>query len=127
MLEVFPFVFFIDKVAIAGTGLWALTLYLGFPQVSAWVVAQLIRWFNYAERSLYTSEAEFENTRAARESQNAFYASAFSILPFLGVGGLGYYALRWWLGQDSALILGILTSVGFGVYELGRRDRQSSD
>lgn len=127
MLEFFPFVFFIDKVAIAGTGLWALTLYLGFAQVSAWVVEQLTRWFNYAERSLYTSEVEFERTRVARESQNAFYASAFSILPFLGVGGLCHYGLRWWLGQDAALLLGILTSIGSGVYELGRRDRQSSD
>jgi hypothetical protein len=124
MIEVFPFTFVIDGVAIASTALWALALYLGLASVSAWVVEQLTRWFNFAERSLYTSDAEFERTRVARESQNAFYASAFSILPFLVVGGLCNYGLGLGLGQDESLILGILTSVGCGVYEFGRRDRQ---
>ena len=72
--EIFPFRLTLDAVAIAGASLWSLALYWGFSPVSEWVMEQLNRWFNFAERSLYTSEEEFERTRRARESQNAFYA-----------------------------------------------------
>ncbi len=113
----------IDTTGIAGASLWALALYLSFPSVGEWVMQQLNRWFNFAERLLYTSAEEFERTKTARESQNAFYASIFSILPFLVIGGLCNYLVELSLGRSWAISMGILACVGCGVYELGRRSQ----
>ncbi|MDM9381392.1 hypothetical protein QUB80_11830 [Chlorogloeopsis sp. ULAP01] len=126
LTEILPFSFDLDAVAIAGTSLWSLALYLGFSPVSEWVIEMLNRWFNFAERSLYTSQSEFEKTRQARESQNAFYASLFSILPFLGIGTLCNWLVELSLGRSWAISMGILACVGCSVYELGRRDGKSS-
>lgn len=122
-----PFKFDLNATAIAGASLWSLALYLSFPAVGEWLMQQLQRWFNFAERSLYTSEAEFERTRKGRESQNAFYASVFSIVPFLILGGLCNYGIELGLGSSWAISVGILACVGCGVYELGRRDGQSGE
>ncbi|OKH26294.1 hypothetical protein [Chroogloeocystis siderophila] len=124
--DIFLFKFDINATTIAGASLWSLALYLGFSPVSEWVIDQLNRWFNFAERSLYSSETEFEKTRVARESQNAFYASLFSIVPFLIVGSLCNYGVEIGLGKSWAISMGILACMGCGVYELGRRDGQSS-
>lgn len=113
----------IDTTGIAGASLWALALYLSFPSVGEWVMQQLNRWFNFAERLLYTSAEEFERTKTARESQNAFYASIFSILPFLVIGGLCNYLVELSLGRSWAISMGILACIGCGVYELGRRSQ----
>ncbi|PIG90799.1 hypothetical protein [Gloeocapsopsis sp. IPPAS B-1203] len=123
--DIFPFKFDLNATTIAGASLWSLALYLGFSPVSDWVINQLNRWFNFAERSLYSSE-EFEKTRVARESQNAFYASLFSIVPFLIVGSLCNYGVEISLGKSWAISMGILACMGCGVYELGRRDGESS-
>jgi len=127
LTDILPFRFELDTVAIAGASLWSLALYLGFFPCSEWVIEQLNRWFNFAERSLYTSQTEFEKTRKARESQNAFYASLFSIVPFLGVGTLCNWGIEIGLGRSWAISMGILACIGSGIYELGRRDGQSSD
>ena len=124
--EIFPFRLAIDATAIAGASLWSLALYWGFSPLSEWVTLQLNRWFNFAERSLYTSEEEFERTRKARESQNAFYASIFSIVPFLIVGSLCNWGVEFGLGKSWSISIGMITCVSCGVYELGRRDSQSS-
>lgn len=124
--EILPFQFALDTSAIAGASLWSLALYIGFPGVCEWVMLQLNRWFNFAERSLYTSEQEFEKTRPSREAQNAFYASVFSIVPFLIIGGLCSYGVDVSLGRSWAISIGLLACMGFGVYELGRRDGESS-
>ncbi|MGB3507776.1 MAG: hypothetical protein WBA93_00720 [Microcoleaceae cyanobacterium] len=124
--EIFPFRLAINTTAIAGASLWSLALYWGFSPLSEWVTLQLNRWFNFAERSLYTSEEEFERTRKARESQNAFYASIFSIVPFLIVGSLCNWGVEIALGTNWSISIGIIVSVSCGVYELGRRDSQSS-
>ncbi|WP_009632298.1 hypothetical protein [Synechocystis sp. PCC 7509] len=127
MLEdIFPFRFDINASAIAGASLWSLALYLGFSPFSDWLIWQLQRWFNFAERSLYINEKEFERTRKAREAQNAFYASIFSILPFLGLGALCNYGVELGLGGSWAISMGVIACMGCGVYELGRRDGQSS-
>ncbi len=126
LTEILPFRFDLDTVTIAGASLWSLALYLGFSPVSEWVMHQLNRWFNFAERSLYTSKAEFERTRKARESQNAFYASLFSIVPFIAIGTLCNWGVEVGLGRSWAISTGILACMGCGVYELGRRDGQSS-
>ncbi|MGJ5631629.1 hypothetical protein [Nostoc edaphicum] len=127
LTEILPFRFELDTIAIAGASLWSLALYLGFSPVNQWVIEQLNRWFNFAERSLYTSQSEFEKTRKARESQNAFYASLFSIVPFLVVGALCNWGLEISLGESWGISTGILACMGAGIYELGRRDGESSD
>lgn len=116
----------VDPTAIAGACLWALALYLGFSPISNWTIEQLSRWFNFAERSLYSSIEEFERTRSARESQNAFYASIVSIFPFLGAGALCNLGVEFGLGESWAISMGVLACIGCGVYELGRRDGQNS-
>ena len=125
--DLFPFSFSIDRTAIAGATLWALALYLAFSPLSDWVTEQLTRWFNFAERSLYLSEKEFERTRKGRESQNAFWASMFSVIPFIGAGTLLNYGVKLGLGPSWSISLGLIFAVGSGIYELGRRDSQASD
>lgn len=126
LTEIFPFRFTLDATALAGASLWALALYLSFSPLSQWLMEQLNRWFNFAERSLYTSAEEFEKTRKGREAQNAFYASLFSIVPFLVIGGLCNWGVELSLGRSWAISMGILACMGGGVYELGRRDGQSN-
>ncbi|RDH50813.1 hypothetical protein [Fischerella thermalis] len=127
LTDILPFSFDLDTVAIAGASLWSLALYLGFSPVSEWIIEQLNRWFNFAERSLYTSKSEFEKTRQARESQNAFYASVFSIIPFLVIGALCNWGVELSLGRSWAISMGMLACIGCGVYELGRRDGNPSE
>jgi hypothetical protein len=124
LLELFPFSIEIDPVGIAGGCLWALALYLGLSRLKDRIIELLDRWFNFAERSLYTSEQEFERTRRGREAQNAFYASLFSIVPFLMLGGLSSWGLAITLGRSWAISLGMMACLIAGIYELGRRDGQ---
>jgi hypothetical protein len=127
LTDILPFSFELDTVAIAGASLWSLALYLGFSPVSEWIIEQLNRWFNFAERSLYTSKSEFEKTRQARESQNAFYASVFSIIPFLVIGALCNWGVELSLGSSWSISMGILACIGCGVYELGRQDGKNDE
>jgi hypothetical protein len=127
LTEILPFNIEFDKVAIAGAALWSLALYLAFPQKSEWVIEKLNRWFNFAERFLYTSQAEFEKARQARESQNALYASIFSIIPFIATGALCHFGVEIGLGPGWSISTGILACIGCGVYELGRRDGESQE
>lgn len=92
-----------------------------------WLITQLHRWFNFAERSLYTSQQEFERTRKAREAQNAFYASLFSIIPFGLCGVLVSWGLEVGMGRSWSISVGIIACMGAAVYELGRRTGQVSD
>jgi hypothetical protein len=119
--EFLPFRIEIQPLTIAGVALWAIALYLGLSSFNQWVNYQLMRWFNFAERSLYTSAEEFERTRPARESQNAFWASIFSIFPFLVLGTLFYYGCDFGLGPSWGISSGMIAAIGTGVYELGRR------
>jgi hypothetical protein len=126
--EIFPFSFAIDRIAVSGATLWALALYLAFSPLSNWVTEQLLRWFNFAERSLYLSQEEFEKTRQGRESQNAFWASMFSVIPFVAVGTLIHYGVKLGLGGNSwSISLGVMFAVSSAVYELGRRNSQPSE
>ncbi len=124
--DILPFRFDLDTVAIAGATLWSLALYLGFSPFGEWITTQLNRWFNFAEQFMYTSKSEFEKTRQARESQNAFYASVFSIIPFLIIGTLCNWGIEVSLGESWGISTGILACMSCGVYELGRRDGENS-
>lgn len=119
MLDMLPFSF--DTTVIAGICLWSLALYLSLASVREWIIEKLDCWFNFAERSLYLSEKEFERTRQARESQNAFYASLFSIFPFFAIGGLCNYGVEIGLGRSWSISMGLIACMACGVYELGRR------
>lgn len=123
MLEMLPPIH-LDTTTLAGVSLWAFALYLSLSSLREWLMTQLMRWFNFAERSLYLSVQEFERTRAARESQNAFYASVFSIVPFFVLGSLCNYGVEASLGRSWAISVGILACMAFGVYELGRQSQQ---
>lgn len=117
-----PFAIPINPVAIASATLWSLGLYVGWGTRRNWIMEQLQRWFNFAERSLYASEAEFERTRQARESQNAFYASLMSIVPFLALGALCSWGVEWGLGGSWPLSLGLLCVFSGAIYALGKQD-----
>ena len=119
--DVFEFDWQIQPIVVAAITLWSLALYLALSKVNDWMMTQLVRWFNYAERSMYTSVEEFDRTKVARESQNSFYASIFSIIPFLGLGCLVVYLLVWLLDQTWAFSAGVVGAIGAGIYELGRR------
>lgn len=122
-LKVLPFAFELNTVAIAGACLWSLALYLSFPKPRDWITKQLTRWFNFAERSLYTAE-EYEATRQARESQNEFYASVLSIVPFLIVGAVTNWLIDLSFDSSSwAISLGIITCIISGIFALGSLDR----
>jgi hypothetical protein len=127
LTEILPFSFEVDTVVIAGSSLWSLAAYLAFSPASDRVTDLLNRWFNFAEGFLYTSTEEFEKTRQARESQNAFYASLLSILPFVLLGAFCNWGVELSLGKSWAISTGILACMGCGVYELGRRDGQSEE
>jgi ABC-type Fe3+ transport system permease subunit len=125
-IEIPPFQFQIDITTLAGISLWSLALYLAFFPLSEWVMEKLGNWMNQAERSLYSSEAEFDKTQAARESMNAFYASLLSVVPFLVFGILCNWGVAESLGRSWTISMGIIAAIGCGVYELGRRDGQSA-
>jgi hypothetical protein len=125
--DIIPFDISIAPGTIAGGAVWALALYWGFAKSRYWVMAQLQRWFNFAERSLYTSTEEFERTRMAREAQNAFYASIFSIIPFLVGGILCNYLIDISLGLSWPISTGILACIITGLYELGRQQGNNEE
>ncbi len=113
---------YLDTAMIAGSSLWSLALYSTFSSAREMVIEGLNRWFNFAEQSLYLSREEFEKTRPARESQNAFYASMFSIIPFLAIGIVCNWGIAIGLGRSWSVSMGILACIASGIYELGRRD-----
>ncbi len=121
MFEIFPFTFTIHPHQVAGTALWSVACYWAFSPVNDWLMWRLQQWFNFAERSLYTSEKEFERTRVGRESQNAFFASMLSIVPFLLIGGGIHYLVEISLGTSWPISLGMMGCVLGGIYELGRQ------
>ncbi len=118
-IDVLLFVVDVDTTTIAGACLWSLTLYIGLVSLKEWITTQLIRWFNFAERSLYTSVEEYEETRVARESQNAFYASLLSIIPFLILGTVCNWLIDSSFGGSSwAIALGLMTCAICGLLAL---------
>lgn len=124
MFDLFPFEFSLQADAVAGTALWSLAGYWALSPLKDWIVLRLQQWFNFAERSLYLSQAEFDRTKVGRESQNAFFASMFSIVPFLVGGGLLHYWVDHSLGEGWSISCGMLGSIVGGIYELGRRQAE---
>lgn len=117
-----PFQIEFNNALFAGSCLWCLALYLAFASFREFVINTLEKWFNFAEGFLYTSKTEFERTRKARESQNAFLASLTSVIPFLIVGIFCNWLVAIGLGENWCISLGLLAVVCCAVYDLGRRD-----
>ena len=122
--EIFPYIFAINPVTIAGGFLWSLALYIILPQAKNWLMEQLTRWLNFADRSLFITMEEFEDTRVAREAQNVFYASILSIIPFSALGFLSNWGLDLSLGGSWSISLGIMTCIIGGIFALGVQDSQ---
>ena len=126
LFELFPFTVSIRVTSIAGWSLWSLGLYIVMFPVADWFMGQLVRWFNFAERSLYQTQQEFDETRAVRESVNALYASFASITPFLILGAMCNYGVELHLGNSWAISAGLIACGVCLLCELGRRSGQPS-
>jgi hypothetical protein len=126
LLDWIPFDISVNTVSLASVCLWSLGLYLSLGKLKLWLIERLQCWFNFAERSLYTSQEEFERTRAAREAQNLFYASLVSILPFFALAIGCNLLVEIGLGHNWALSLGIMAVIIGAVYALGRQDALES-
>ena len=127
-IDIIPFSFELDTVSLAGSCIWSLALYIGLDSTKNWISTQLERWFNFAEGWLYTSSEEFEATRPARESQNAFYASILSIFPFLIAGALINWVTDISFGGSSwAIALGLMTCAVCSLFALANQDYNNED
>lgn len=127
-IDLIPFSFEIDTVDVAGSCIWSLALYIGLDSTKSWIANQLERWFNFAEGWMYTSVEEFEETRPARESQNAFYASILSIVPFLVAGVVTNWIIDISFGGSSwAIALGIMTCAICGLFALANQDYDNEE
>lgn len=127
-INIIPFSFELDTVSLAGSCIWSLALYVGLDSTRNWIRNQLERWFNFAEGWLYTSTEEFEATRPARESQNAFYASILGILPFLIAGAIVNWITDLSFGGSSwAIALGLMTCAICSLFALANQDYSSKD
>jgi hypothetical protein len=124
--ELFPFTVTLQTSSIAGWSLWSLALYVALFPLGDWLIERLVDWFNFAERSLYQSQKEFDATRSVRESVNHFYASLASITPFLILGAICTYGVEHHFGSAWAINGGLLACGGCAIYELGRRAGQAS-
>ncbi|MGB5632799.1 MAG: hypothetical protein WBM44_20975 [Waterburya sp.] len=127
-INIIPFAFEIDSVSLAGSCIWSLALYIGLDSSRTWISYQLERWFNFAEGCLYTSTEEFEETRPAREAQNAFYASVLGIVPFLVAGTITNWVTDLSFGGSSwAIALGLMTCAICGLFALANQDYDDSE
>lgn len=106
-----------DPVWISGIFLWALALYLMFSPLALRLVGalekQAVSWLSSSSKQNSAELAEL-------------YASVMSIVPFILAGGLCNYLLDISMGRSWTLSVGIITCIGSGVYELGRRDGQAN-
>ena len=127
-INIIPFSFELDTVSLAGSCIWSLALYVGLDSTRNWIRHQLERWFNFAEGWMYTSTEEFEATRPARESQNAFYASILGILPFLIAGVIVNWITDISFGGSSwAIALGLMTCAICSLFALANQDYDRED
>ena len=127
-ISIIPFSFDVDTVSVAGSCIWSLALYIGLDSTKTWIGKQLERWFNFAEGWLYTSVEEFEETRPAREAQNAFYASVLGIVPFLIAGAITNWVTDISFGGSSwAIALGIMTCAICSLFALANKDYKEKE
>lgn len=110
---------------IAGIGLWALALYVVFWKWSDRLVDRLNAWLIGVDRSIYSAET-LNRRPPGWEERSQLFASVLSVLPALAVALVVYLGLCATLGGSWALALGLMISIGAGVYQLGRQDARNS-
>ncbi len=118
--EFLPFTIEFNKIMIAGSCIWSLAFYLTLSSFKEWIIEQLTRWLNFADRSLYLTQEEYDKSQKAREAQNTFFAEIMSIIPFLILGSLLNYGLDISLGKSWTISLGMMSCILGGVYKLGK-------
>lgn len=124
--EWFPLQLSVSTSLLVGASLWSLALYLSLSRLVDWTTDALTRWFNFAERSLYTSQQDFETTRSVRESVNRFYASLISTIPFLALGAGAYSFTQLYLGTTETILVGMICCALGLLYEMRRDTGESS-
>jgi hypothetical protein len=121
------FFFRLEAPFIAGGFLWALSLYIFFSPSRERLIDALTGWLNFAERSLYFSQKEYDDSLEVRTNQNTFYASILSIIPFLLVGFGSQWLIEISLGGSWSLSWAIIGTFSSSIYELGRRATQDDE
>ncbi|MFM7472212.1 MAG: hypothetical protein LVS60_04675 [Nodosilinea sp. LVE1205-7] len=95
---------------IAGTALWAITLYLAYwPRVQ--------RYTDWLYHRLDQSPGRLWSG----------LASLLSVVPLVCLGALIQFVLTLTLGGSWGVSLGVIASMACGIYELGRQDGEASD
>jgi len=118
--EFLPFTIEFNKIMIAGSCLWSLACYITLSSLKEWIINQFTRWLNFADRSLYLTQEEYEKSRKTRDAQNTFFAAIMSIIPFIILGSLLNYGLDLGLGKSWTISLGMMGCILGGVYQLGK-------
>ncbi len=107
---------------IAGGCLWSLVLYLSLTGLREWIIARIEGWFKRVEQFFYISQENHGKKSFPSESINSFYASIYSISPFLLLGFFVNNLVELSLGKSWGISLGVLATVSCGIYQLGKRD-----
>ena len=119
--EFIPFTINFDKVIIAGICLWSLACYITLSSLKEWIIEQITRWLNFADRTLYLSQEEYDKSKETRDAQNTFYASIISIIPFFILGIGCNYILDIGLGKSWAISFGMMSCILGSIYQLGKQ------
>ncbi len=82
VIDFLPFTINISPAFIAGSCLWSLALYLGLAGVRNWFIEIFYRWFNFAERFLYTSLEEFKKLASPENPKMLFMPLSLVLFPF---------------------------------------------
>lgn len=116
----------LDLGSIAGTTLWALSLYLGFSPVADRVIDGCHRWIQTLQSGAKDEAMPSlsPNTDSPGQTAPMAVASLLSVVPFLALGGVAHYGLTLSLGGSWAVSLGIIAFMVGGIYELGRQSSQ---
>ncbi|MBF2097329.1 MAG: hypothetical protein IGQ88_02990 [Gloeomargaritaceae cyanobacterium C42_A2020_066] len=105
----------LDAADIAGAGLWAVALSLGFSPLNQRLTEGLAQGL-----------ARLKPSRPGRPAGDFapfdLVASLATGGLFLGIGALCNWAVDAGLGHSWAVSMGLMACVGCGVYELGRQD-----
>jgi hypothetical protein len=115
----------ITPILVAGVSLWSLAVYLSLWQWNDRLVDLLGGWLNDTDRKLYSPEV-LARRPPGWEERNQLFASVLSLFPAILVACGLYALLNSTLGGSWAIALGLMVSIGAGVYQLGRQDASDS-
>jgi len=113
----------LDSATFTGSSLWALGLFLGFSPLQTRLVDHLSHRLHSVDRPDRSAAENSTQSEPSTEipDRAVLLAQLISVIIFLGLGILSDVFLEISLGGSWAISLGILSCIGCGVYELGRR------